>query len=246
MGTLTAIFSLFGQVIVRLPKRQSWRWGEIFSATVQIGVGSLPIISVATAFAGLVVTNEIAWHMNKALHTVSMIPGTTGQFILRELGIAIPLLLLVAKAGAAITAEVGSMKITEQIDALKLLGIDPVSYLVVPRFVATTISGMCLTLFSAGITLACAIMVATLRYNFSVPEYINALRYFVGHKDLICMLIKGMVYGAVIPIISCSYGLRCKGGAEGVGTATTNSVVTSTVAIIILDFILTYLSTLIL
>ena len=80
----------------------------------------------------MVVTNEIAYHMDLALHTVSMIPGFTGQFILRELGIAIPALLLVAKVGAAITAEVGSMKVTEQIDALKLLGIDPISYLVFP------------------------------------------------------------------------------------------------------------------
>lgn len=211
-----------------------------------MGIGSLPIITVSTAVAGTVVTHEIAWHMNAALHTVTMIPGFTGQFILRELGIAIPALLLVAKVGAATTAEVGTMKITEQIDALKLLGIDPLSYLVFPRFIAAIISGACLTLISVSITLGCALLVAIYSYNFSAPEFLNEFRHFIGIKDFLCALVKGIVYGAVIPIVSCAYGFRCKGGAEGVGTATTNSVVASTILVISLDFLLTYLFTLIL
>jgi phospholipid/cholesterol/gamma-HCH transport system permease protein len=91
--------------------------------------------------------------------------------------------------------------------------------------------------------LGCALTVAVLSFNFSVLEYLNALRHFVGFGDLICALIKGTVYGAVIPVISCVFGFRCKGGAEGVGTATTNSVVSSTLAIISLDFVLTYVFT---
>jgi phospholipid/cholesterol/gamma-HCH transport system permease protein len=245
VDTILDIFSLFGQTL-RRSLVWPWRWTEIFQAIISIGIGSVPIIVICTAFAGMVVTNEIAYHMDLALHTTSMMPGFTAQFILRELGITIPALLLVAKVGAAITAEVGTMKVTEQIDALKLLGIDPVSYLVFPRFVATIISSACLTLIASAVTLGCAIMIAVFRYGFSSLEYINALRHFVGGKDLVCALIKGMVCGAVIPIISCTYGFRCKGGAEGVGTATTNSVVTSTITIILLDFVLTYIFTLIL
>ena len=226
--------------------KRPWRWNEILTAMVQIGVGSVPIITVSTAFAGLVVTNEIAWHMNEALHTTDMIPGFTAQFIIRELGIAIPALLLVAKVGASITAEVGSMKVTEQIDALVLLGIDPIGYLLFPRFVASIVSIACLTLISIAVTLSCAILVAILRYHFSLLEYLNALNHFIGFKDLLCALIKGMIFGAVIPVISCAYGFKCAGGAEGVGTATTNSVVTSTITVIALDFLLTYLFTLIL
>jgi phospholipid/cholesterol/gamma-HCH transport system permease protein len=199
---------------------------------------------VCTAFAGLVTTNEIAWHMDQALHTLSMIPGFTGQFILRELGIAIPALLMVAKVGASITAEVGTMKITDQIDALKLLGIDPIGYLVFPRLVASMFANACLTLIASGVTLCFAIAIAVGRYHFSVLEYLNALQHFITYKDMALALVKGLVFGAVIPIISCAYGFRCRGGAEGVGTATTNSVVTSTVAIIVLDFILTFFFTL--
>jgi phospholipid/cholesterol/gamma-HCH transport system permease protein len=236
-------FKLFVQVITRVHHGECWRMPDILASTVQIGISSLPIISVATAFSGLVVTNEIAWHMDKALHTVQMIPGFTGQFIMRELGIAIPALLLVAKVGASITAEVGSMKVTEQIDALKLLGIDPVSFLVFPRFVASVFASACLTLISMAVTLGCAMTVSVYRYNFVGLEFLNALRHFVGPKDLVCALVKGLVFGAVIPVVSCAYGFRCKGGAEGVGTATTNSVVASTIAVITLDFILTFVFT---
>lgn len=240
--TLLDTFSLFGRT-VRRGFRYPWRRTEIMSSIVSIGIESIPIIAISTAFAGMVVTNEIAYHMDLALHTTSMIPGFTAQFILRELGIAIPALLLVAKVGAAITAEVSSMKVTEQIDALKLLGIDPVDYLVFPRFIASMIASACLTLTSTAVTLACAILISIFKFNFSLLEYINTLRHFVGVKDVLCAILKGVIYGAVIPIISCSYGFRCEGGAEGVGRATTNSVVASTIAIIVLDFVLTYIFT---
>lgn len=242
--TLMEAIELFGKTLARALV-WPWRWQEILSSVIQIGVESIPIILISTCFAGLVVTHEIAWHMDAALHTVSMIPGFTGQFILRELGIAIPALLLVSKVGASITAEVGSMKVTEQLDALKLLKIDAINYLVFPRFVASVISGACLTLIAIAMTLVCAIGVAVTRYNFSFQEYLNALKHFVGAQDLVFAMIKGTAFGAVIPILSCAYGFRCRGGAEGVGTATTNSVVAETIVVIVLDFFMTYIFTLI-
>ena len=234
---------LFATTFKRALNPNNWRPSEISDQIVKIGVGSLPIITVSTVFAGLVVTNEIAWHMDHALHTITMIPGFTGQFILRELGIAIPALLIVAKVGAAITAEIGSMKVTEQIDALRMLRVDPIDYLVLPRWMASIFACACLVLIASGVTLACAILIAITKYNFGFGEYLNALRHFVGTKDLLCAVTKGVVFGSVIPIISCTYGFRCRGGAEGVGTATTNSVVASTIAVILLDFILTFVFT---
>jgi len=237
------IFVLFFKTLFRVFKRDVWRKHEILSAIYQSGVGSLPIVTLSTAFAGIVVTQQIAWHMSTALSDVSMIPGFTGQFIFRELGIAIPALLLVSKVGASITAEVGTMKVTEQIDALKLLQIDPIDYLVFPRFIASIISSACLTLFAVSVTLACSIAVAVIGYNFNTLEFLNALRHFIGPIDIVCALVKGVTFGSLIPIISCAYGFKCRGGAEGVGSATTHSVVTATIAIILLDFLLTYLFT---
>jgi phospholipid/cholesterol/gamma-HCH transport system permease protein len=217
-----------------------WRWPQIFQATVQAGLGSLPLIVVSTTVAGVVTTNVIAWHMNLIIHSVDMVPGFTGAFILRELGIAIPAFLMVAKVGAAITAEVGSMKVTEQIDALRLLGIDPITYLVFPRFLACVVSCVCLTVIAIVVTMTFALIVAVTKFHFGTLEYLNAVRHFVGTRDLLCAATKSLAYGAVIPIISCAYGFGCQGGAEGVGSASTNSVVSSTIAVIILDFIITF------
>lgn len=222
-----------------------WRREEILQHLVHHGIGSIPIIGISTAFAGLVVTQEIAFHMDHALHTTSMIPGFTGQFIMRELGIAVPALLIVAKVGASMTAEIGGMKITEQVDALKLLGIDPVGYLVFPRWIAGIIATVSLTLIALAVTLSCAILMAVTKFNFSTLEYVNNLRHFVDLKDLACALVKAVAYGAVMPLIACTYGFRCQGGAQGVGSATTESVVSATIAVIVLDFVLTYLFTLV-
>ena len=198
------MYSLFYATMIRL-FRFPWRVGEINKSIVQIGIGSLPIITIATAFAGVVITNEMAYHMDLALHSVTMIPGVTRQFILRELGIVIPALLMVAKVGASITAEIGSMKVTEQIDALRLLGIDPVSYLVFPRFVASIISTVCMTMFAIGITVLCAVAVATTQLGFGAGEYLNILRQYVAADDIALALAKAVVFGSIIPIVSCSY-----------------------------------------
>jgi phospholipid/cholesterol/gamma-HCH transport system permease protein len=241
------MFGVFFQILslVRAVARESvrfpWRGREILSLIDSLGVQSLPIIVIATAAAGLVTTNEIAWHMNSALQTVSMIPGFTGQFIFRELGVVIPAFLMISKVGASLTAEIGSMKITEQLDALKMLKIDPVAYLVFPRWIACTVSLICLTLVSLAVTLLCAMLAAMARYHFNFMEYSNALLQFVRTSDVICAIVKSAVFGAVIPLISCAYGFRCQGGSQGVGEATTQSVVTSTLVVIVLDFLLTTL-----
>ena len=143
-------------------------------------MGALPIIIDLDRVAGLVDTNEIAWHMDLALHTVTMIPGFTGQFILRELGIVVPALLLVSKVGASITAEVGTMKVTEQIDALKLLGIDPVNYLVFPGFIASMLSSACLMLIASAVTLTCAVFIAVTLLCFQSQSSSSSLSSFLA------------------------------------------------------------------
>ena len=231
---LQLLQKLFRQVSTG-PHRQK----ETLLSMESIGLGSLPIISIATGFTGLVMTSEIAWHMDFALSNVSMIPGFTGQFVLRELGIAIPAMLIVSKVGASMTAELASMRITEQLDAFKLLKMDMVSYHIFPRWVACTVSTVCLTLISITITLIIAMFTAVTKYHFNSQEYLNTLAQFINSIDLICAITKATIFGMVIPPIACAYGLKCEGGAQGVGQATTDAVVTATLAVITLDFILT-------
>lgn len=223
--------------------RPPWRVKDIFHHIVQIGVSSLPVIVISTVFAGMVISSEIAWHMNQALHTLDMVPGFTGQFIFRELGISIPALLLVSKVGASIAAEVATMKVTEQIDALRLLRIQPICYLIVPRFIAAILSGACLTLIAIFVTLSCALIISVYKFHFGAMEYINSLRRFISHLDILFAILKGMIYGGVVPIIGCTCGLNSRDGAEGVGSATTQAVVVGTMVVICLDFILTYIFT---
>jgi len=135
-----------------------------------------------------------------------MVPGFTGQFIIRELGIAVATFLVVSKVGASITAEVGTMKITEQIDALRLLRINPISYLVFPRWIACIFCLACLTLIANAVTLAFSMAMSVWSFGFNWQEYITILRHFVGPMDMVCAIVKSMTYGAVIPIISCAYG----------------------------------------
>jgi phospholipid/cholesterol/gamma-HCH transport system permease protein len=225
--------------LIRQASQGPHRKPEIIQQMMTIGVGSLPIISIATGFTGLVMTSEIAWHMDFALSNVSMIPGFTGQFVLRELGIAVPALLIVSKVGASMTAELASMRITEQIDAFKLLRIDVISYHIFPRWVACTLSTICLTMISIAITLLIAMFTAVTKYHFNWQEYFGTLSQFITSVDLLCALTKATVFGAIIPPIACAYGLKCEGGAQGVGQATTDAVVTATLAVIFFDFVLT-------
>lgn len=223
------------------PENLRRRRQQINQQIYQQGVQSLPIVVIATVFAGMVLTFEIAWHLNLALTSVQMVPGFSGQFIIRELAIAIPAFLVIARVGAAITAEVATMKITDQLDALKLLHIDFIEYVVFPRFVATLVSLVTLTTISIAVTLFFAMLIAVFQFGFTFSEYVLSLQNFIDFKDLFSALIKSLAYGSVIPVISCTIAVECKGGAEGVGQATTQSVVSSTLAVIFLDFILTYL-----
>jgi phospholipid/cholesterol/gamma-HCH transport system permease protein len=238
----TQAFYLALQILKKLFQQLAqgpYRKKEVIQALQTIGIGSLPIITISTGFTGLVMTSEIAWHMDFALSNVSMIPGFTGQFVLRELGIAVPALLMVSKVGASLAAELASMKITEQLDAFRLLRMDVVSYHIFPRWIACIISLVCLTLISIAITLMIAMFTAVTKYHFNWQEYLNTLSQFISAIDLVCAMTKAALFGLLIPPVTCAYGILCKSGSSGVGQATTDAVVAATLTVIIFDFILT-------
>lgn len=201
---------------------------------------SVLIIAFCVSFAAMVTIIEASFHMKIIIQNDSMVPGFAALLILRELGAVLAALLVTSRVGAGLAAEIGTMTITEQVDALRLLGIDPIRFLVVPRFLAGLVGGMILSIISNIVCIFCAMLVCTVKLGYSVGSFMTSMSRFVQFNDLIFAIIKGGVFCAVIPIVSCYYGFRCKAGAEGVGLATTNSVVTSSIAIIILDFILSW------
>lgn len=201
---------------------------------------SLPVILFCVSFAAIVTIMESSFHMKLVVQNDSLVPGFASLLILRELGVVVSSLLLTSRVGAGLAAEVGSMQVTEQNDALRMLGIDPIRFLVVPRLIACVFGGVILSLIANLVCLYCAMLVSELKLGYSSGSFLTGMRAFVSYRDLLFAMIKGGCFGAVIPLVSCFFGFRCKSGAEGVGLATTNSVVVASVTIIVMDFFLTY------
>lgn len=201
---------------------------------------SLVIISTCVCFAAVVTILEYSFHLKLVVQNDSMVPGFATLLILRELGAIITALLLCSRVGAGYASEVGSMQTTEQIDALRMLGIDPINYLVVPRLLACVAGGMILTIFANLTCILVAMLISQSYLGFTPAMFLSAMQRFVDFKDFFFAVIKGACFGAVIPLVACYYGFRCQPGAEGVGKATTNTVVTASIAIIVIDFILSY------
>ena len=176
--------------------------------------GSLSIIVFCVCFAAVVTILESSFHMKLVIQNDSMVPGFAAMLILRELGPVVTALLLTSRVGAGISAEVGSMQITEQIDALKMLGINPIHYLVVPRLIACILGTTLLTIIANMVCLYCAMLVSQIYLGFTQGLFLTAMQRFVGFQDLIFAAIKGASFGAVIPLVSCFCGFKCQAGAE--------------------------------
>ena len=202
--------------------------------------GSLFIVVFCVCFAAMVTILESSYHMKLVIQNDSMVPGFASMLILRELGAIVVALLLTSRVGAGIAAEVGTMKITEQIDALKMLGIEPIKYLLIPRLIACILGAVVLTIVANMFCLYSSMLVSELYLGFSPGMFLTAMTRFVDFRDLMFAAIKGACFGAIIPLVACHFGFRCQAGAEGVGKATTNSVVVASICIIVIDFVLSY------
>lgn len=206
----------------------------------EIGVRSLPVISLTAAFGGLVfgLQTYVGFHRYIGGGTEAYGGPIISLGLVKEL---IPIfvgLMISGRVGSAMTAEIGTMKITEQVDALSCLGADPVRYLVVPRMLASVIMVPCLTLYGdiIGILGGYFYNVVLMRVNQVV--YLRNTLTYMEVWDVFSGLIKAAIFGAVIAIVGCWQGLNAEGGAAGVGEATTRTVVISSIAILILNFFL--------
>lgn len=217
-----------------------FRRKEFFQQLHFVANKSLLIIVFCVSFAAVVTILESSFHMKLVIQNDSMVPGFAALLILRELGAVVTALLLTSRVGAGYASEVGTMQITEQVDALKMLGIDPVNYLVVPRFIACVLGGMMLTIIANMTCLAAAMAVSQSYLGYTPSMFLTSMNRFVQFQDIFLAAVKGACFGGVIPLVACYYGFRCEAGAEGVGRATTNTVVVASIAIIVIDFILSY------
>jgi len=226
--------TLFWIPIPPLRKRQ------IVEHMSKIGVDSVPIVSLISLFTGMVLALQSAYQMQK-ISAEMYIASLVALSMTRELGPVLTALIVAGRVGASITAELGTMKVTEQIDALETLATNPIKYLVVPRFIALIIMLPLLTLYSDVIGGFGGYIIGTTKLNISHAMYMKNTWDPLKYKDVFTGLIKSFFFAIIICIIACYEGMTTEGGAEGVGRATTSSVVTSFILIIASDCFFTAL-----
>jgi phospholipid/cholesterol/gamma-HCH transport system permease protein len=205
-----------------------------------IGVQSLPIIVLTSAFTGAVFALQ-SYRAFALFQAESMVGGTVGVALTRELGPTLTGLLVTGRAGSAIAAEIGSMRVSEQIDALDAMAVDPISYLVKPRLWAAMLMMPLLTAAFDAIGVFGSWFICIQVLDMSEPEFMVRLRDWVDWDDIWSGLLKAWVFGVIMGTVACYKGYYTKGGAKGVGIATTTSVVVSSVAILIANFFIAWM-----
>jgi len=213
------------------PPFQKYR---ILEQARKAGFDSLPIVSLVSLFIGFIFALQSAYFMQR-MGSEIYIASLVALALVRELGPVITALVVAGRVGASITAELGSMQVTEQIDALETLATNPIKYLVVPRFLALTFMLPLLTLYADIIGILGGYLICVHKLGISSSMYMHVTFDSLFYKDLFTGLLKSVFFGMIIAFVSCFQGFSVEGGAEGVGQATTRSVVTTFILIIVAD-----------
>lgn len=213
---------------------------RILEQIKRTGVESFPIVAVISLFMGIILALQTAYQMQR-LGSEMYIANIVALSLVRELGPVITALVVGGRIGAAITAEIGSMQVTEQIDALETLATNPVKYLVVPRFIAMSITLPLLTIYADILGIFGGFLICVNKLNIAPRLYWNVTTEAILFKDLFTGLTKTVFFGMIIAFVSCYEGFNVQGGAEGVGKATTRSVVETFILIIAADCFFTAL-----
>jgi len=216
------------------------RWKETVYQIYSIGAKSAPVVLLTGAFMGMVFAAQTYFQFHKVQMDTSTGPAVSIA-LARELGPIISSLMVAGRVGAAMAAEIGTMRVTEQLDALRSLAVHPVDYLVVPRLIAMVLSLPLLTAMSIFTGIVCAYFVAIEVLGIDGAYFISNMQKYTEANDVYTGLIKVFIFAFIIVFISCYKGLQCEGGAEGVGKATTEAVVNSSIAILITNFFATML-----
>ena len=227
---------LFGKTLYNT-LRGKFHVGNVFLQMVHVGVDSIGVSVVTAAFVGMVFAVQIASEFVK-FGAGSIVGGVMGIAVARELAPALTAVVLAARVGAAIAAEIGTMNVTEQVDAIYAMGSDPIKYLVVPRFLACTLMLPLLTIFADFVGFFGGFFVSVFVVGINQTGYMDSASAFLTTNDIIGGIIKAFFFGMIISIVGCYMGLKTKGGAKGVGESTTNSVVMSLVAIFVVNYFL--------
>jgi phospholipid/cholesterol/gamma-HCH transport system permease protein len=235
---LALFFDTLYWLVVGPFKNKFVKSDSIFSQMVFAGVGSFIIAAFVSFFTGIVIAMQSAYQLSRFGANIYVAP-MVAVGLARELAPVLTALVVAGRVGAAIAAELGTMKVTEQIEALETMALNPIRFLVVPRFLALLIMLPCLTVMADMIGIFGGFLVGVFNLHLDPYRYITFSFKFMQWKDVYTGLVKSVVFGITISMVGCYTGLKTQGGAEGVGKSTTLSVVTSFILIILFDCLLT-------
>jgi len=207
---------------------------------VDVGYYSLPVVGLTAIFAGMVLALQ-SYTGFARFSAEGAIANVVVLSITRELGPVLAGLMVAGRIGASLAAEIGTMRVTEQIDALTTLSTNPMKYLVAPRLIAGVLMFPVLVLIADVIGVFGGYLVAVYKLDFNATNYLKSTYDFLRAEDVNSGLIKAAVFGFIVTLMGCYHGYNSKGGAQGVGTATTNAVVSASILILCLDYVLTEL-----
>ena len=230
--------SLYYIFIAPIKNPKIFRRDVTIEMMVETGVRSLPILLLINCLVGLILAMQSVYQLNK-FGVADLVPGLVGITMCREIGPLITAILISARVGAAISAELGTMVVGEEIMALETMALRPIPFLVVPRLVALACMLPILTIMADSIGMVGGFCVTNLNLGMNIIQFFNSATENITLTDLYTGLVKSVGFGIVIALVSCHEGLSVEGGAEGVGIATTRSVVISILLIIITDLIFT-------
>ena len=227
---------MLGGVFARLGELPR-TWKQTLLQMEQIGIGSIPLVIVTSVFVGAVAAVQAAYQFQDYVPMVFL--GTVvGKSVILELGPVLTALVVGGRVSASIAAELGTMKVTEQIDAMEILAIDPMRYLVMPRVVASVVMLPVLTILSDLLAILGGMVVANASIGVDTATFVQGLRMFFYVDDVISGILKAAAFGMIIGLLGCYNGFRTYGGAQGVGRATMQAVVTSCICILITNYFL--------
>lgn len=237
LDTIGSLLTLTWQTLFWLV-RPPYRATQVLAAMEFIGVQSIFIVALTGTFSGMVVTLQTVYAL-RAFSAEGRVGGIVAVSLLRELAPVFTAIMVTARAGSAMSAELGNMRVTEQIDAITTMGVSAVQYLLSPRLLASMVMLPLLCALYTSVGMAGSYLVAVLWLGGDQGIWMQSVRDLAVPKDLTMGLVKSVAFGFILTSISCRHGFFAKGGARGVGVATTRAVVDSCVSILIANYIIT-------
>ena len=239
LGAIGRVALYFAQAVSHI-LRPPWYPREFLVQIVQIGWLSLPVVGLTALFTGGALALQI-YAGGSRFNAETVVPSIVAIGIAREFGPVLGGLMVAGRVAAAIAAEIGTMKVTEQIDALVTLSTNPLKYLTVPRLLAATLTLPVLVAVGDSIGIFGGFLVGTSRLGFNPANYLQNTADFLELWDVLSGLIKGAVFGFIVALMGCYHGMNSGRGAQGVGRATTNAVVSASIMILAANYLLTEL-----